>query len=136
MPWAFLHTSLITIKHVSSAPLGRKTFHLADLNTCRGLFDFFGEQHSKVHSGEHEGSFTHELIAGAAAYEAAKAYNEHCEKNGKPVDHAQAKQLLAGLAGGLVDKLIETKGLDYLDKVKAKKHAEEQLSEYYDKELQ
>jgi hypothetical protein len=29
---------------------------------------------------------------------------------------------------------IETKGLDYLDKQKAKKHAEEQVKQYYEKE--
>ncbi|ORZ03644.1 hypothetical protein BCR43DRAFT_451157 [Syncephalastrum racemosum] len=96
-----------------------------------GLLDFFQESHEKVNSGEHEGSLTHELIAGAAAFEAAKAYNEHCEKNGEPVDHAMAKQLLAGLAGGVVDKLIETKGLDAIDRYKAKKHAEDQLAEHF-----
>lgn len=32
---------------------------------------------------EHEASFAHELIAGAASYEAAKAYEKHCEQNGK-----------------------------------------------------
>ncbi|KAI9252988.1 hypothetical protein BDA99DRAFT_520569 [Phascolomyces articulosus] len=102
-----------------------------------GLFDHFSSQHEEFNKEDkHEGSFTHELIAGAAAYQAAKAYNEHCEKEGKPQDHAMAKQLLAGLAGGVVDKLIETKGLDAIDKIKAKKHAEEQLENYYDNELQ
>ncbi|KAI8141336.1 hypothetical protein BJV82DRAFT_618804 [Fennellomyces sp. T-0311] len=120
-----------------------------------GLFDHFSSQKQEYDSKnkeEHEGSFTHELIAGAgkliflggffivsyerviAAFEAAKAYNEHCEKNGKPVDHATAKQLLAGLAGGLVDKLVETKGLDAIDRIKAKRHAEDQLNKYYDEE--
>lgn len=32
---------------------------------------------------EHEASFAHELIAGAASYEAAKAYEQHCDRNGK-----------------------------------------------------
>ena len=32
---------------------------------------------------EHEASFAHELIAGAASYEAAKAYEEHEEREGK-----------------------------------------------------
>lgn len=48
----------------------------------RGLFDFFGEQHEQVHSDKHEGKLSHELIAGAASYEAVKAYQEHCAKNG------------------------------------------------------
>ncbi|KAI8394087.1 uncharacterized protein BYT42DRAFT_553351 [Radiomyces spectabilis] len=104
-----------------------------------GLFDHFGKQHEEVHaseSSEHKGSFTHELIAGAAAFEAVKAYQAHCEKEGKPVEHARAKQLMAGFAAGALDKLIETKGLDFIDKQKAKRHAEEQLSTYYESELQ
>jgi hypothetical protein len=32
---------------------------------------------------EHEASFTHELLAGAASYEAAKAYEEHEAREGK-----------------------------------------------------
>jgi hypothetical protein len=32
---------------------------------------------------EHEPSFAHELIAGAASYEAAKAYEDHVARNGK-----------------------------------------------------
>ncbi|CAO3636631.1 unnamed protein product [Cunninghamella echinulata] len=104
-----------------------------------GFHDFFGKSHEEVSAAEtdeHKGKLSHELIAGAAAYEAAKAYNEHCEKNGKPVEHAKGKQILAAFAGGLVDKLIETKGLDAIDKIKAKHEAEKQLNEYYDKELQ
>ncbi|KAG2237809.1 hypothetical protein INT48_002110, partial [Thamnidium elegans] len=102
----------------------------------RGLFDHFGKQHEELEntSSTHEGSLSHELIAGAASFEAVRAYNKHCEKEGKPTDHATAKALLAGFAGGMVDKLVETKGLDYLDKQKAKRHAEDQVNEYYEKE--
>lgn len=32
---------------------------------------------------EHDPSFVHELIAGAASYEAAKAYEQHEEREGK-----------------------------------------------------
>jgi hypothetical protein len=53
----------------------------------------------------------------------------------KPVDHATAKALLAGFAGSMVDKMIETKGLDYLDRQKTKRHAEDQVKEYYEKEV-
>jgi hypothetical protein len=37
---------------------------------------------------------SHQLIAGAAAYEAAKAYQHHKEKEGDPSDHAKAKRIL------------------------------------------
>ena len=78
----------------------------------------------------HEASFTHELIAGAAAYEATKAYQKHKEKEGQPSDHAKAKRILsvpststssrsaltphpfsAGFAGAFVDRVVETKGV-------------------------
>ena len=62
---------------------------------------------------EHKAKLSHELIGGAAAFEvrlhvflflfidvlidipqAAKAYQDHCERNGKPESHAKAKELL------------------------------------------
>lgn len=96
---------------------------------------------------EHKAKFSHELIGGAAAYEAMKAYEEHQEKNGsfdllsspmiqstnilsgKPDSHAQAKEILAGLAGAFIDREVETKGLDFVDREKAKYHARQQLEE-------
>ena len=35
---------------------------------------------------------------------------------GQPVQHAFAKELLAGFAGAEADRLFETKGLDFLDR--------------------
>ena len=60
---------------------------------------------------EHKAKLSHELIAGAAAYEvwlhlifffdvltnipqAAKAYQAHCAKHGKPPSHEKAKEIL------------------------------------------
>ncbi|KAL1983230.1 hypothetical protein VTN96DRAFT_328 [Rasamsonia emersonii] len=77
----------------------------------------------------HKAELSHELIAGAAAFEAAKAWEKHQEKEGKPENHALAKEIIAGLAGAAVDRLVETKGLDYLDREKAKHHAKERLEE-------
>jgi len=51
---------------------------------------------------------------------------------GKPVSHQFAKELLVGIAGAEVDKLIETKGLDYIDREKAKRHAKENAEHLYD----
>ncbi|KAJ7757108.1 hypothetical protein B0H16DRAFT_1538087 [Mycena metata] len=78
-----------------------------------------------THAETHKAKFTHELIAAAASYEAARAYEKHVEKNGKPASHDEAKALLAGLTGGFVDRLIETKGLDDIDAAKAKHEAHE-----------
>ncbi|CAO3701492.1 unnamed protein product [Rhizopus stolonifer] len=99
-----------------------------------GLFDHFSKQHEEVRQTEegHQGHLSHELIGGAASYEAVKAYQKHCEEQGKPSDHATAKALLAGFAGAAAMKLIETKGLDAIDKYKAKQQAEENVKNYYD----
>jgi len=88
--------------------------------------------HDAVNSSPHKAALSHELIAAAASYAAAHAYEKHVEKNGKPANHAQAVELLAGLTGGFVDRLVETKGLDTVDKERvkhdAKKKAEAKLA--------
>ncbi|KAF8955977.1 hypothetical protein BDZ97DRAFT_1672438 [Flammula alnicola] len=70
----------------------------------------------------HKSQLSHELIAAAASYEAMKAYQQHCEKNGKPASHAQAIEILAALSGAFIDHIAETKGLDFVDSQKAKHH--------------
>ena len=78
-----------------------------------------------------QAKFSHELVAGGAAFEGFKLYEDHQRKEGergqsttcyvcktfrantatgKQVDHAFAKELLMGFVGGEVDKLAETKG--------------------------
>ncbi len=54
--------------------------------------------------------------------------------SGKPVSHAFAKELLAGFAGAEVDRLAETKGEDWFDREKAKRHAEEHAKAMYDEQ--
>ncbi|KUL83239.1 hypothetical protein ZTR_10481 [Talaromyces verruculosus] len=76
---------------------------------------------------EHEASFTHELIAGAASYEAAKAYEKHCEENGQPESHEKAKEIMAAFAGAFIDREVETKGLDFIDKEKARYQARQHI---------
>ena len=51
---------------------------------------------------------------------------------GKPVSHAFAKELLAGIAGAEVDKLAETKGMDFVDKEKAQHQAKKNAENMYD----
>jgi len=97
-----------------------------------GLLDYLDpDAHSKVSDAGHKAELSHELIAAAAAYEGAKAYEKHTAANGKPASHPEAKKLLAAGVGLFVDRLVESKGLDYIDKQKAKhaaeKHAEEAL---------
>ncbi|KAJ7059376.1 hypothetical protein C8F01DRAFT_989395 [Mycena amicta] len=88
--------------------------------------DFFHHQcdeakaYEEVTNAPHKAALSHELIAGAASHEAAKAYEKHCAENGKPDSHAKAKEIMAGFAGAFIDRMVETKGLDYVDKEKAK----------------
>jgi len=77
----------------------------------------------------HEASWSHELIAGAAAYEADRAYEKHVEQNGQPASHDEAKALLAGFAGAFVDREVETKGLDWIDSEEAKRQATAQATD-------
>ncbi|KAJ5126589.1 hypothetical protein N7448_007368 [Penicillium atrosanguineum] len=78
---------------------------------------------------EHDASFSHELIAGAASYEAAKAYEEHCERNGQPESHDKAKEIMAGFAGAFIDREVETKGLDFIDREKAKRASRQHIDD-------
>ncbi|KAG6865607.1 hypothetical protein C0991_001031 [Blastosporella zonata] len=48
----------------------------------------------QVSGSPHKASLSHELIAGAAAYEAAKAYENHISEEGKPASHEKAKEIL------------------------------------------
>ncbi|EGW35817.1 uncharacterized protein SPAPADRAFT_59022 [Spathaspora passalidarum NRRL Y-27907] len=96
------------------------------------MFDFLKDNHEQVYGEKHEGKFSHELVAGAASFEAVKLFEDKQRKEGKPVSHAFAKELLAGIAGGEVDKLFETKGLDYLDRDQAKSQAVDNAQRAYD----
>ncbi|ODN84296.1 hypothetical protein L202_00276 [Cryptococcus amylolentus CBS 6039] len=102
-----------------------------------GLFDAFNNDASgrdevyNIDSSneEHKAKLSHELIGGAAGFEAMKAYEQHQAANGKPANHALAKELLAGFAAAEVDKLFETKGLDAYDREEAKRHAKQQAEQ-------
>ncbi|KAG8936740.1 hypothetical protein FRC03_012502 [Tulasnella sp. 419] len=105
-----------------------------------GLFrqtddESYSEAHQNVTNAPHKAHLSHELIAGAASYEAAKAYEAHVARDGQPASHSEAKELLAGFVGAFVDREVESKGLDYIDREKAKHEArrqlEPQLNQYY-----
>lgn len=59
----------------------------------------------------------HETVAGGAAFAAMHEWEKYQKKQGQDVDHGFAKEAVAGLAGAEVDKLFETHGLDWIDKV-------------------
>ncbi|GMK57004.1 hypothetical protein CspeluHIS016_0308440 [Cutaneotrichosporon spelunceum] len=84
------------------------------------------DAYNQVQNAPHEASLSHELIGGAAAFEAMRAYQNHQEANGKPQSYEIAKDLIAGFAGAEVDRLVETKGLNEFDAERAKWEAREQ----------
>ncbi|KAG0231628.1 hypothetical protein B0O80DRAFT_382625 [Mortierella sp. GBAus27b] len=90
----------------------------------------FGEHHNEVYGDKtHKGSWSHELIAGAAAFEAMKSYED---KQGTNANHKLTKELFAAFAGAEAEKLVETKGLDHLDKYEARRQAEANAERIYD----
>lgn len=89
------------------------------------------DSHAAVYGEQHEAKFSHELLAGGASFEAFKLFEDRQRSEGKPVSHAFAKEMLAGIVGGEVDKLFETKGLDYLDKEKVKQQAYANVEQGY-----
>jgi len=85
----------------------------------------YAQSYDECNNAPHQATLSHELIAGAASYEAAKAYENHCSENGQPGSHAEAKEIFAGFAGAYVDRVAETKGLDYVDRERAKRDAQQ-----------
>ncbi|KAF8984050.1 hypothetical protein BGZ46_008971 [Entomortierella lignicola] len=89
----------------------------------------FGDDYEDVYGGrKHHSSLTHEAIAGAASFAAMREYENRQGSGG----HKLTKELFAALAGAEADKLFETKGLDHLDRARAKRHAEENANRIYD----
>ncbi|KAK7033105.1 hypothetical protein R3P38DRAFT_2773563 [Favolaschia claudopus] len=86
------------------------------------------------YNGKHKTDISHQLLAGAASFVAAKEFDKHCEQNGKPQSHAQAKELLAAFAGAFIDREVETHGMDFIDKEKAKYDAHKAASDAAAKE--
>jgi hypothetical protein len=48
---------------------------------------------------------------------------------GQPGSHDEAKELFAGFAGAFVDREAETRGLDFIDRERAKRDAVDQSAD-------
>jgi len=85
-------------------------------------------------SGKNTGSWTHEVLAAAAGFEAMRVYErQQAKQKGQPPNHSIVKGILAGLAAAAVDRLIETKGLDYLDAQRARVAAQRTATDMVDR---
>ncbi|KAK3325587.1 hypothetical protein B0H66DRAFT_599739 [Apodospora peruviana] len=103
-----------------------------------GFFDFGDAKKARDQvydddvADEHKAKFSHELVGGAAAFEAMHLWEKEQRKEGKQVSHGVAKEALAALAAAEADKLVETKGLDFVDRERTKHHAKKQVEQLYD----
>ncbi|KAI1358783.1 hypothetical protein F5Y08DRAFT_345351 [Xylaria arbuscula] len=105
------------------------------MNSPGVYLDESREKRDEIYDGQpHESHLSHELVAGGAAFEAMKLFEDRQRSEGKTVSHGFAKEMLAGIAGAEVDKLFETKGLDALDREKAKHQAKRQAEHLYDQQ--
>ncbi|KAF7972235.1 hypothetical protein HWV62_18644 [Athelia sp. TMB] len=81
-------------------------------------------------SEHHKAHFTHKFLASAAAGYAAHEFEKRHEKvTGEAVHHKFLINTAAGIAASYLTGLAETKGLDYLDKVKLEHQAKEKTAE-------
>jgi len=101
-----------------------------------GIFDLIegrsGEAQQYLQNPQqHKAKLSHELIAAAASYEAMKSYENKRKAEGAH-DHTKGREIVAALAGAEVDKLVETRGLDWVDADRAKKQAREHAVQAYD----
>jgi Protein of unknown function (DUF3759) len=100
-----------------------------------GLFDMLGAEsaHNQVYGGgapHHE--VTHELLAGAAGFEAMRMYEHHREREGIVEHHELGKELLAGFAVAEVEKHFESGRFGHLDREQARAQAQQQAHSLWD----
>lgn len=102
-----------------------------------GLFqhkDEAEDAYHQVYGGKPAHEHAHELVAGAAGFEALRLYEKHREKEGIKGHHEMAKELLAGFAAAEVDKLFEKHHYEHLEQEKAKQAAQEQAAQLWDQQ--
>ncbi|KAJ3023087.1 UNVERIFIED_CONTAM: hypothetical protein HDU68_008773 [Siphonaria sp. JEL0065] len=103
----------------------------------QGIFDFFSGSSNEHHEEVKKGNFGHEILAGAAGFEAMRLLEQHqATANGQPVKHSFFKELLAGFAAAQVEKYVETHALRDrgVDVEKLKADAVAQAHANYDKQ--
>ncbi|KAK4686931.1 hypothetical protein P7C73_g3179, partial [Tremellales sp. Uapishka_1] len=86
-------------KHFHSSPLARQRAEFLAVDQTTPI--------------EKKAHFTAEVVGAAAAYEAFKAFERHEINKGQKPSHGRAKEVIVGVAGGYVVKLIDEKGLPF-----------------------
>lgn len=77
---------------------------------------------------------THELLAGAAGFEAMRLYEHHREREGIPEHHELEKELLAGFVTAEVDKHFTDDRYRHLDRREARRLAQGQAEYLWQEE--
>jgi hypothetical protein len=94
-----------------------------------GFFDFLRARdayHNVYDDRRPRHEITHELLAGAAGFEAMRMYEHHREREGIREHHELAKELLAGFAAAEIDKHFERGHYGHLNRHEARRLAEQQ----------
>jgi hypothetical protein len=102
-----------------------------------GLFDRHSAQgaYDQVYGGgtpHHD--VTHELLAGAAGFEAMRMYEHHREREGIVEHHSLGKELLAGFAVAEVEKHFDSGRFGHLDRGQALQQAQQQAHHLWDQQ--
>ncbi|KAJ5903957.1 hypothetical protein N7504_006340 [Penicillium tannophilum] len=66
-----------------------------------------------------------ELLGAAIAYQAGTIYDDYCAKNGAPTDDTNALKILEGQSNDLLDREIESKGFNWIDKTSVRMYIKE-----------
>lgn len=93
------------------------------------------EAYDRIYGGRiphHEVS--HELLAGAAGFEAMRMYEHHREREGIPEHHELEKELLAGFVTAEVDKHFQDDRYRHLDHREARRLAQGQAEYLWQQE--
>lgn len=96
-----------------------------------GAQDAYGQVYDEQRP-RHE--ITHELLGGAAGFEAMRMYEHHREAEGITEHHELAKELLAGFAAAEVEKHLENGYYNHIDRDEARMHAQQQANYLYDQQ--
>src|SRR5580698_11224422 len=97
-----------------------------------GLFDMLGarQAYGQVYDGGMpHGDVTHELLAGAAGFEAMRMYEHHREREGIVEHHELGKELVAGFAAAEVDKHFEQERYRNIERDQAREQAQQQAQD-------
>jgi len=93
------------------------------------------EAHGQVYGGGMgRGDVTHELLAGAAGFEAMRMYEHHREREGITEHHGLGKEMIAGFAAAEVDKHFDQGRYGHLDREQARMMAQQQAHGLYDQQ--